>query len=75
LDDGVARGCQGGVSCRELFPRLGFIVTNTQFANRKVVHFYNQRGKAEQWIKEGKQAVKMTRLSATGSGAMRSGCG
>jgi hypothetical protein len=46
----------------ELFPRLGFIVTNTQFANRKVVHFYNQRGKAEQWIKEGKQAVKMTRL-------------
>jgi len=47
----------------ELFPRLGFIVTNTQLANRKVVHFYNQRGKAEQWIKEGKQAVKMTRLS------------
>jgi hypothetical protein len=24
---------------------------------------YNQRGTAEQWIKEGKQAVKMTRLS------------
>jgi hypothetical protein len=47
----------------ELFPRLGFIVTNTQLANRKVVRFYNQRGKAEQWIKEGKQAVKMTRLS------------
>jgi hypothetical protein len=38
-------------------------VTNTQFRNRKVIHFYNQRGKAEQWIKEGKQAVKMTRLS------------
>jgi hypothetical protein len=34
----------------ELFPpRLGFIVTNTQLANRKVVHFYNQRGKAEHW--------------------------
>ena len=47
----------------ELFPRVGFIVTNTQLRNRKVVHFYNQRGKAEQWIKEGKQAVKMTRLS------------
>jgi len=28
-----------------------------------VVHFYNKRGTAEQWIKEGKQAVKMTRLS------------
>jgi hypothetical protein len=47
----------------ELFPRVGFIVTNTQLKNRKVVRFYNQRGKAEQWIKEGKQAVKMTRLS------------
>jgi hypothetical protein len=42
---------------------MGFIVTNTQLANRKVLHFYNQRGKAEQGIKEGKQAVKMTRLS------------
>jgi hypothetical protein len=47
----------------ELFPRVGFIVTNTQLRNRKVVQFYNRRGKAEQWIKEGKQAVKMTRLS------------
>jgi hypothetical protein len=47
----------------ELFPRVGFIVTNTQLRNRKVVQFYNKRGKAEQWIKEGKQAVKMTRLS------------
>ncbi len=28
-----------------------------------MVRFYNQRGTAEQWIKEGQQAVKMTRLS------------
>jgi DDE family transposase len=28
-----------------------------------VVRFYNKRGTAEHWIKEGKQAVKMTRLS------------
>jgi hypothetical protein len=28
-----------------------------------VVRFYNKRGTAEQWIKECKQAVKMTRLS------------
>jgi hypothetical protein len=28
-----------------------------------VVRFYNQRGTAEQWIKEGKHAVKWTRLS------------
>ena len=28
-----------------------------------MVHFYNGRGTAEQWIKEGKYAVKWTRLS------------
>jgi len=28
-----------------------------------VVKFYNGRGTAEQWIKEGKNAVKWTRLS------------
>jgi hypothetical protein len=28
-----------------------------------VVRFYNQRGTAEQWIKEGKNAVRWTRLS------------
>jgi len=47
----------------ELFPRVGFIVTNLTLPNRAVVRFYNKRGTAEQWIKEGKQAVKMTRLS------------
>jgi hypothetical protein len=31
--------------------------------HRKVIHFCNQRCKAEEWIKEGKQAVKMTPLS------------
>jgi len=47
----------------ELFPRVGLIVTNLTVASRAVVRFYNERGTAEQWIKEGKQAVKMTRLS------------
>ena len=47
----------------ELFPRVGFIVTNLTLPSRAVVRFYNKRGRAEQWIKEGKQAVKMTRLS------------
>jgi len=46
----------------ELFPRVGFIVTSLETDSRAVVRFYNQRGTAEQWIKEGKQAVKMTRL-------------
>jgi hypothetical protein len=47
----------------ELFPRVGFIVTNLTLPSRAVVRFYNKRGTAEQWIKEGKQAVKITRLS------------
>ena len=47
----------------ELFPRVGFIVTTLEMDSRAVVRFYNKRGTAEQWIKEGKQAVKMTRLS------------
>jgi hypothetical protein len=49
--------------CGELFPRVGFIVTNLEMPSRAVVRFYNKRGTAEQWIKEGKQAVRMTRLS------------
>jgi hypothetical protein len=48
----------------ELFPRVGFIVTNFQTSSRAVVRFYNKRGTAEQWIKEGKQAMAMTRLSS-----------
>jgi hypothetical protein len=47
----------------ELFPRVGFIVTTLTGANRAVVRFYNQRGTAEQWIKEGKAATHWTRLS------------
>ncbi|MGD1063306.1 MAG: transposase [Terracidiphilus sp.] len=47
----------------ELFPCIGFIVTNLTLPSRGVVRFYNKRGAVEQWIKEGKQAVKMTRLS------------
>jgi Transposase DDE domain group 1 len=47
----------------ELFPRVGFIVTNLTASSRAVMRFYNKRGTAEQWIKEGKQAVALTRLS------------
>jgi hypothetical protein len=47
----------------ELFPRVGFIVTNLSLPSRAVVRFYNKRGTAEQWIKEGKQATHWTRLS------------
>ena len=47
----------------ELYPRVGFIVTNLSRPAERVVAFYNQRGTAEQWIKEGKGAIKWTRLS------------
>jgi len=47
----------------ELVPRVGFIVTNLSRPAERVVAFYNQRGKAEQYIKEGKNAIKWTRLS------------
>ena len=47
----------------ELFPRVGFIVTNMPMDPDWVVRFYNQRGTAEQHIKEGKYAFRWTRLS------------
>ena len=47
----------------ELIPRFGFVVTNLNRPDRHVVSFYNRRGTAEQWIKEGKHAIKWTRLS------------
>ena len=47
----------------ELFARVGFIVTNLTWRSKRVVRFYNGRGTAEQWIKEGKNAVKWTKLS------------
>jgi len=47
----------------ELYPRVGFIVTNLARPAERVVAFYNQRGTCEQYIKEGKNAIKWTRLS------------
>ncbi|MPZ59657.1 MAG: IS1380 family transposase [Rhizobiales bacterium] len=47
----------------ELYPRVGFIVTNLSRPAERIVAFYNRRGTAEQWIKEGKTAIKWTRLS------------
>ncbi len=47
----------------ELFPRVGFIVTNRADPAKGIVRFYNGRGTCEQWIKEGKHAVEWMRLS------------
>lgn len=46
----------------ELFPRVGFIVTNLPM-EPKVVRFDNQHGTADQHIKDGKYAFRWTRLS------------
>src|ERR687891_1949404 len=39
----------------ELYPRVGFIVTNLTRPPERVVKFYNGRGTAEQWIREGQE--------------------
>jgi Transposase DDE domain group 1 len=41
----------------ELFPRVGFIVTNLSLPSRAVVRFYNKRGTAEQWIKASRRHI------------------
>lgn len=46
------------------YPRIGFIVTNLARPAGQVVVSYNQRCTAEQYIKEGKNAIKWTRQGA-----------
>ena len=43
----------------ELYPRVGFVVTNMARPAESVVAFYNKRGTCEQWIKEGKGAISL----------------
>src|SRR5262249_34358389 len=57
----------------ELYPRVGFIVTNMSRPAERLVAFYNKRGTCEQWIKEGKGAIKWTRLSCRTFAATRCG--
>jgi hypothetical protein len=47
----------------ELFPRMGFVVTNLPLEPDEITRFYNRRGTAEQHIKDGKYAFHWTRLS------------
>ena len=51
------------INGKRVYPTVGFIVTNLTRPARRVVAFYNQRGTAEQHIKEGKNAIVWTRLS------------
>jgi len=60
----VSRRVAGRVELHQggLFPRIGFIVTNLSYPTIGIVRFYNGRGTAEQWIKEGKYALNWTLL-------------
>ena len=42
---------------------LHIVVTNLGRSQKRVIKFYNGRGTAEQWIKEGQNALNWTRLS------------
>ena len=44
-------------------PAGRFIDTNLTRPAERIVKFYNGRGTAEQWIREGKAALRWTRLS------------
>ncbi len=63
LGQGTSRCGQDRMAPRRVVPRVGFIVTNLRWWARSVVRFYDQRGVAKQWIKEGKYALNWTRLS------------
>ena len=52
-----------GVRGNCLRSALEFIVTNLNQRSKNVVGFYNGRGTAGQWIKEGTHAVQWTKLS------------
>jgi len=43
----------------ELYPRIGFVVTNLVRPAERIVAFYNHRGTCEQYINEGKGAIKV----------------
>ncbi len=47
----------------ELFPRIGFIVTNSKLPAGKVVKVYNGRGEVENRIKEGKNTLRWDKTS------------
>src|SRR5205085_10199851 len=47
----------------ELFPRVGFVVTDPRRSPKRVIKFYNGRGTTGQWIEGGKNALKGARPS------------
>jgi hypothetical protein len=47
----------------ELFPRVGFIVTNSYLEAHKVITIYNGRAEIENRIKEGKNTLRWDKTS------------
>ena len=45
-------------------------MTNLSYPPKGIVRFYNSRGTAEQWIKEGQYALNWTRPACGGSNFM-----
>jgi hypothetical protein len=62
LADGTATGGEGRVP-REGIVSPGRVYRHQPQGDEPGVRFYNRQGTAEQCIREGKRAVKMTRLS------------
>ena len=53
----------------ELFPRIGFVVTNSRLPAGKVIKVYNGRGDVENRIKEGKNTLRWDKTSCQRFGA------
>ncbi len=50
----------------DLFPKIGFVVTNPLMEPDRIIRFYNQRGTAERHVEKGRQVINRTRLSCKG---------
>jgi hypothetical protein len=50
----------------ELFPRIGFVVTNSRLLASKVVKVYNGRAEIENRFKEGKNTLRRDKTSCQG---------
>ena len=51
-----------------LFPRIGFIVTNSYLEAHKVITIYNGRAEIENRIKEGKNTLRWDKTNLAGRG-------
>jgi hypothetical protein len=47
----------------DLFPRVGFIVTNSKLSSKEVIKIYNGRANVENRIKEGKNTLRWDKTS------------